>query len=212
MSMHLRGLAKLGPVLRPHWGDTQQSHPAAASRRRLSSGLIRRPKQPNLVYPELLPFCDYLFSAFCCAAYAVATNVEVQVKFMSGARAPSFDPDGRNCCEEFQDLPVDFDHLRRYTLGDKGLEAEVLELFLAQLPETIASLRTASTERDWKMAAHTLKGSSRAVGAWRIANLAQEAESLLCGSQPAACSEAISKLEAAVSEATWFVREAADRA
>jgi HPt (histidine-containing phosphotransfer) domain-containing protein len=107
-------------------------------------------------------------------------------------------------------MPVDLAHLRRYTLGDRSLEAEVLGLFLAQLPETIASLRSAATERDWKMAAHALKGSSRAVGAWRIANLAQEAEVLVCGAQPAACSEAISRLEAAASEASTFVREAAD--
>jgi HPt (histidine-containing phosphotransfer) domain-containing protein len=108
------------------------------------------------------------------------------------------------------DMPVDLAHLRRYTLGDRSLEAEVLGLFLAQLPETIASLRSAATERDWKMAVHALKGSSRAVGAWRIANLAQEAEVLVCGAEPAACSEAISKLEAAACEASIFVRKAAD--
>jgi len=108
-------------------------------------------------------------------------------------------------------MPVDLAHLRRYTLGDKALEAEVLELFLAQLPETIASLRSASTERDWKIAAHTLKGSSRAIGAWRIATLAQEAEELSTGSEPAAWSEAISKLEMAASEAQAFVRETAAR-
>jgi HPt (histidine-containing phosphotransfer) domain-containing protein len=107
------------------------------------------------------------------------------------------------------EMPVDLAHLRRYTLGDRSLEAEVLGLFLAQLPETIASLRSAATERDWKMAAHALKGSSRAVGAWRIASLAQEAEALICNSQSAACCEAISKLEAAASEARIFVRETA---
>jgi HPt (histidine-containing phosphotransfer) domain-containing protein len=105
------------------------------------------------------------------------------------------------------ELPVDLVHLRRYTLGDKALEAEILQLFLAQLPETIAALRSAATERDWKVAAHTLKGSSRAVGAWRIANLAQEAEALVCGAEPQACSEAISRLEAAASEASTFVNQ-----
>ncbi len=130
---------------------------------------------------------------------------------MSGPRARSFDLHTRGRSDGFRDMPVDLAHLRRYTLGDKALEAEVLDLFLAQLPETIASLRAAATERDWKMAAHALKGSSRAVGAWRIAGLAQEAEALVRGAQPAACSEAISKLEAAASEATMFVRETADR-
>jgi HPt (histidine-containing phosphotransfer) domain-containing protein len=109
-------------------------------------------------------------------------------------------------------MPVDLAHLRRYTLGDQALEAEVLELFLAQLPETIASLRSAANERDWKIAAHTLKGSSRAVGAWRIATLAQEAEGLTSGAEPAALSEAILKLETAASEAREFVRETVARA
>ncbi|MBN9246850.1 MAG: Hpt domain-containing protein, partial [Hyphomicrobium sp.] len=97
---------------------------------------------------------------------------------MDAPRAQSFDiqsPENQNGANE---LPIDLAHLRRYTLGDKALEDEVLRLFLAQLPETLAALRTAATERDWKIAAHTLKGSSRAVGAWRIASLAQEAEAL----------------------------------
>lgn len=113
-------------------------------------------------------------------------------------------PENQGCSNE---LPVDLDHLRRYTLGDKALEDEVLGLFLAQLPETIAALRSAATERDWKMAAHTLKGSSRAVGAWRIARLAQQAEALVCSAEPEACSDAISKLEAAASEASRFFHQ-----
>ncbi|WP_409559814.1 Hpt domain-containing protein [Hyphomicrobium sp. B1] len=109
-------------------------------------------------------------------------------------------------------MPVDLAHLRRYTLGDKALEAEILGLFLAQLPETIASLKSAETERDWKIAAHALKGSSRAVGAWRIAALAQEAETLPANVTTGACSEAIAKLEAAAAEASTFVKETACKA
>jgi HPt (histidine-containing phosphotransfer) domain-containing protein len=127
---------------------------------------------------------------------------------MDAPRVGSFDfrcPD----TGERRDLPVDLAHLRRYTLGDKALEIEILDLFLAQLPVTIASLRSAATERDWRMAAHALKGSSRAVGAWRIATLAQEAEGLAARAEPAAWSEAIMKLEAAVSEANAFVQETA---
>ncbi len=130
---------------------------------------------------------------------------------MRGPRTRSFELYDRNGGGSLLDVPVDFAHLRRYTFGDKALEAEVLGLFLAQLPETIASLRAAATECDWKMAAHALKGSSRAVGAWRIAGLAQEAEALVRDAQPTACSEAISKLEAAASEATIFVRDSAVR-
>ena len=52
----------------------------------------------------------------------------------------------------------------------------MLTLFLNQLPSTIAALGGAMTERDWMIAAHTLKGSGRAVGAWRIARIAEQAE------------------------------------
>ncbi|MFT3730725.1 MAG: Hpt domain-containing protein [Hyphomicrobium sp.] len=124
----------------------------------------------------------------------------------------SFDlhrPDKR---QDAGDLPVDLAHLDRYTLGDKALEAEVLGLYLGQLSETIAALRSAVTARDWKIAAHTLKGSSRAVGAWRIATLAENAEGLASGGGTTARSEAISKLEAAASEASAFVEKTAIRA
>ncbi|HEY8194314.1 MAG TPA: Hpt domain-containing protein [Hyphomicrobium sp.] len=104
--------------------------------------------------------------------------------------------------------PVDIQHLRRYTFGDQALEKEILSLFLAQLPETMASLRAATTERDWKIAAHTLKGSSRAIGASRMARLAQDAEGLSCAGDREACCEAISRLEEAASEARTFINGA----
>ena len=73
---------------------------------------------------------------------------------------------------------VDLQHLSRYTLGDRALEAEVLALFAMQLPATIDALRGAGGETEWRTAAHTLKGSARTVGAWRLAQLAAEAEHL----------------------------------
>jgi HPt (histidine-containing phosphotransfer) domain-containing protein len=131
---------------------------------------------------------------------------------MDAPRARSYDLHTPDRSDRPIDVPVDLAHLRRYTLGDKALEAEILGLFLAQLPETIASLKSAETERDWKIAAHALKGSSRAVGAWRIAALAQEAETLPANVTTGACSEAIAKLEAAAAEASTFVKETACKA
>lgn len=131
---------------------------------------------------------------------------------MDAPRARSHDLHTPERGDRALDVPVDLAHLRRYTLGDKALEAEVLGLFLAQLPETIASLRSAATERDWKIAAHALKGSSRAVGAWRIAALAQEAEALPPNTKSGAWSEAIEKLEVAAAEASVFVKKTAGKA
>ena len=95
---------------------------------------------------------------------------------------------------------LDRKHLARYTLGDEALEREVLGLFKADTPHRIAALRLAGTDRDWKMAAHTLKGSSRAIGAWRLANSAAAAEALGGISDRDACQRAIHLVELAADE------------
>lgn len=108
--------------------------------------------------------------------------------------------------DPLQLAPVDLKHLRRYTLGDASLEREVLDLFLAQLPVTIASLGSARSEKDWKVAAHTLKGSGRAVGAWRIARIAEQAERSAGVSDPDHVAETMELLADAAQEARDFIR------
>jgi len=73
---------------------------------------------------------------------------------------------------------VDLDHLSRYTLGEPGLVREVLELFCTQSVLYLEQLRAAMSDKAWKNAAHSLKGSARAVGAWRAAQAAERAEAL----------------------------------
>lgn len=90
--------------------------------------------------------------------------------------------------------PLDVAHLRRFTMGDEALEREVLGLFTAETPRRIEALRKATSDRDWKMGTHTLKGSGRAVGAWRFAQSAQQAESLGGVADRKACSQAIDRL------------------
>jgi HPt (histidine-containing phosphotransfer) domain-containing protein len=108
--------------------------------------------------------------------------------------------------ENLQLSPIDLKHLRRYTLGDNALELEVLELFLAQLPATIASLGSAASDRDWHIAAHTLKGSGRAVGAWRIARLAEQAERSKTWKSPNQRQQIMDLIEDAASEAQTFIK------
>ena len=107
-------------------------------------------------------------------------------------------------CEPASPWPVDMVHLARYTLGDKALEREVLGLFAAESLQRIEAFKQARTEKEWKMAAHTLKGSGRAVGAWRVAHVAQQAERL-CVHDREACENAIQSVAAAMSEASAYI-------
>lgn len=74
--------------------------------------------------------------------------------------------------------PIDRAYLGRFTLGDKALEREVLQLFLTHTPRYIADLRCAVTAKAWHDAAHTLKGAARGIGAWRLGRCAEAAERL----------------------------------
>ncbi len=116
------------------------------------------------------------------------------------------DTPGQASCEALQVNPVDLKHLRRYTMGDIHLEKEVLGLFFDQLPLTIHSLAEARTDRDWRMAAHTLKGSGRAIGAWRVARLAELAERQFNVHNRPLCAQTVARIQDAADEARRFIQ------
>ncbi|MDO9059897.1 MAG: Hpt domain-containing protein [Bradyrhizobium sp.] len=72
------------------------------------------------------------------------------------------------------DGPIDLEHLRRMTLGDAGLEREVLAMFAAQTVGLIGALAALPPESG--ALAHTLKGSARAIGAFAVADAAARLE------------------------------------
>jgi HPt (histidine-containing phosphotransfer) domain-containing protein len=74
---------------------------------------------------------------------------------------------------------LDLGFLRRYTGGIADFEAEILGLFLGDLPARAGALDAARTAREWHMAAHTLKGSASAIGAAELADVARRAERLV---------------------------------
>ena len=75
------------------------------------------------------------------------------------------------------DGPIDFEHLKRMTLGDAGLEQEVLAMFSAQSAKWLDTLATLPAETG--ALAHTLKGSARAIGAFVVAEAAARLETAL---------------------------------
>jgi len=92
---------------------------------------------------------------------------------------------------------IDEHHLGRMTLGDRSLEREVLEIFARQ---TILMLRRIAGAEPAlaAAAAHTLKGSARGIGAWRVARAAEALErAAACQGDDEAFNAAISELEAA---------------
>jgi HPt (histidine-containing phosphotransfer) domain-containing protein len=96
---------------------------------------------------------------------------------------------------------IDQVHLERMTLGDRSLEREVLEIFARQTAMTLQRIAGAGPART-AAAAHTLKGSARGIGAWRVAAAAERLENAAASAvDDAAMLAAIVELEAASFEA-----------
>ena len=93
---------------------------------------------------------------------------------------------------------LDLDHLGRMTLGDAALERDVLRLFDRQSEMLTERLRDASASAA-ASCAHTLKGSARGIGAWRLARAAEQVERVVAGGEPE-LTAAIARLAGAIEE------------
>jgi HPt (histidine-containing phosphotransfer) domain-containing protein len=102
-------------------------------------------------------------------------------------------------------VPIDHAYLARFTLGNTSLEHEVLELFADHAPTYLLRLMAATTDRAWYEAAHTLKGSARAVGARGVGALAEEAERIKGLTDPEGRAASIEALSAALDEARQYI-------
>ncbi len=102
--------------------------------------------------------------------------------------------------------PVDLVHLARYTLGDRSLEREVLQLFVTQSRLYLERLREAGTPEAWRAAAHTIKGSARGIGAWQIAACAEAAESLPDAAFASGRGEVLAALDAHIGDVNAYIR------
>ena len=111
--------------------------------------------------------------------------------------------------EQLAGDPIDRTYLARFTLGNAALEAEVLQLFADQVPLYLRALRDARTRKAWREAAHTIKGSASAVGAWRLARFAEMAERVDVEADLALSEghrdEAVAAVATAAEEASRFI-------
>lgn len=117
------------------------------------------------------------------------------VRTLDSKDAPSLAPDDR---------PIDLVHLARMTFGDRSLEREVLQLFDRQTTILIARMRSA-TPAAVAALAHTLNGSARGIGAWRVARAAELLE--LAGASGNPTADALDGLAAASDEACAVIAE-----
>lgn len=98
---------------------------------------------------------------------------------------------------------IDADHLTRMTLGERALEREVLALFAEQSADLLGRLET--LPREGASLAHTLKGSALGVGAFAVAQAAEELEQRLrqglpVGAEVAALQQALGCALAAIAD------------
>ena len=106
-------------------------------------------------------------------------------------------------CDSEAVAPIDFDHLNRQTFGDEKLAREVLELFLVHAPALLAEIKSATNEASRRAAAHKLKGMARAIGAWAVANAAEDVER--AAKDLGEASAITERLEKAIEEARRFI-------
>lgn len=96
------------------------------------------------------------------------------------------------------DAAIDLHHLSRMTLGERSLEREVLALFERQVEILMPRIRDGQ-HAVAAAAAHTLKGSARGIGAWRVARSAEAVELAQGGDGPG-IQAAVEALGAAVAD------------
>jgi hypothetical protein len=118
----------------------------------------------------------------------------MQMEALRTVDAPALAPDER---------PIDLVHLARTTMGDRSLEREVLQLFDRQSTLLIARMQTASPATMGTLA-HTMKGSARGIGAWRVA---RAAEALECAGSADAVAAALAELAGACDEARALIAD-----
>lgn len=105
---------------------------------------------------------------------------------------------------------LDTTQLAAQTCGDAALARTVLEMFLDQSAAVLRAVRESADARSRAEAAHLIKGSSRAIGAARVAAAAQRVEELGADDGEGAVLAAIAALHASVAEARAAIAAALD--
>ncbi|MEM8750814.1 MAG: Hpt domain-containing protein [Pseudomonadota bacterium] len=106
-------------------------------------------------------------------AQAVSVHASFASAHQSGVVAPSSLGSDQSRTHA---QPIDLVHLSRQTLGDRDLEQEILALFRSQSQLYLQRLEHSKTRDERKLAAHTILGSARGIGAWDVAEIVRHVE------------------------------------
>jgi HPt (histidine-containing phosphotransfer) domain-containing protein len=120
-------------------------------------------------------------------AELAANNAEGRIDIEVAAEGPPLAPAAP--------AAIDRAHLARMTHGERDLEREVLELYATQADMLLGRMRQ-SPAATVAALAHTLKGSSRGIGAWQVADAAAAIEAEVAEGRDTAAS--IERLASAV--------------
>ena len=101
------------------------------------------------------------------------------------------------------EAPIDLVQLATTTLGNRDLEVQVLHLFKSQSSSTLERLAKETDTSVRLDLVHTLKGSARAIGAGRVAEVCESLEDRM-KQTPGPATEG---LIAAVDEANTYIRD-----
>ena len=76
--------------------------------------------------------------------------------------------------------PIDLVYLSTLTMGDPVLEADILKMFVGQMPQYLGMVDCCRNDEEVRRAGHTIKGAARSVGALGLAEIAASAEKTGC--------------------------------
>ncbi|MDZ7628687.1 MAG: Hpt domain-containing protein [Parvularculaceae bacterium] len=105
--------------------------------------------------------------------------------------------------------PIDLEHLNRYVFGDAALLAEILGIFKEQAASLSERMTPSMDDEAWQLAAHTLKGAARGIGAWALGEAAARAETATPDERAAALASIVDLATRAADYADSLIARAA---
>lgn len=103
---------------------------------------------------------------------------------------------------------VDLAHLNRYTGGDLTMNGEILRLFQQQATDLVVRLQLCLDGGDndgWFEAAHSMKGASRGIGAFALADSVADAEKLQPQPERAKAQAALATVKSRAGQVHMFI-------